>query len=99
MKQSVNFSTFQMAFESLRPNNFTYEGLTVLFDGLEQLEQDTDSEMDLDVIALCCEFCEMTELEIREAYDLENSDSSTQFLQDRTLVLGSTDTSVIFAQF
>ena len=100
MKQSINLDQFRQAFHSMdRINQFSYEGLEILFNGLESLEQDTGSEMDLDVIGLCCEFCEMTEMDIRTSYGLENSDSSTEFLRDRTLVLGATDTSVIFAQF
>ena len=99
MKAQVNFSTFQSAFENLRPNNFSYEGLTVLFNYLEDLEQDIGQEMELDVIALCCDFCEMTELEVRAAYDLDDSESSTKYLQDNTLVAGFTDKTIVFQNF
>lgn len=71
MKQSVNFSTFQLAFESLRPENFSYEGLTILFDYLEEFENDTGEELELDVIALCCDFAEDTPAEIARAYDYD----------------------------
>lgn len=100
MKQSINLYQFRDAFQRMdRGSQFSYEGLEILFNGLEELEQDTGNEMDLDVIGLCCEFVEMTELEIRDSYGLEDYESSTEYLRDRTLVLGSTDTSVIFAQF
>jgi hypothetical protein len=82
-----------------RATQFSYEGLEILFNGLEALELELDNEMDLDVIGLCCEFVEMKELEIRDAYSLDDSESSTEYLRDRTLVLGATDTSVVFAQF
>ena len=59
MKTDVNFSTFQTAFENLRPNNFSYEGLTALYDYLIQLEEDIGEEIDLDVIALCCDYSEI----------------------------------------
>lgn len=99
MKAQVNFSTFQSAFENLRPDNFSYEGLTVLFNYLEELEQDIGQEMELDVIALCCDFSEMTELEVRSAYGLGDSESSTKYLQDNTLVAGFTDRTIIFQNF
>lgn len=100
MKQSINLSQFRDAFHRMdRGNQFSYEGLKILFNGLESFEQDTDSEMDLDVIALCCEFCEMTELEIRSSYSLEDWQSSTEYLANNTLVLGATDKTVVFQQF
>jgi hypothetical protein len=99
MKTQVNFSTFQSAFENLRPNNFSYEGLTALYDYLIQLEEDTGEEIELDVIALCCDYSELTELEIRDAYGLSDSDSSTEFIQNHSFIVGTTDKTVIFQNF
>jgi hypothetical protein len=58
MKQTVNFYTFQKAFQDLRPNSFTYEGLYALFEYIEETEESTGFEVELDVIALCCDFIE-----------------------------------------
>lgn len=58
MKQTVNFYQFAEAFETLRPDNFTREGLIALFEMLEEWEESTGTEIELDVIALCCEFTE-----------------------------------------
>ena len=100
MKQTINLSQFRDAFNRMeRGNQFSYEGLEILFNGLEQLSDDCGQELDLDVIALCCDFCEMTELEIRDSYDLDDSQSSTQYLNDNTWVLGATDKTVVFQQF
>jgi hypothetical protein len=74
MKQSVNFYSFRDAFKSLRPNNFSYEGLSVLWDYLEQYEEDTGSEVELDVIALCCDFVEDTVEMIAASYSIDLSD-------------------------
>jgi predicted ArsR family transcriptional regulator len=74
MKQSVNFYSFRDAFKSLRPNNFSYEGLSVLWDYLEQYEEDTGSEVELDVIALCCDFVEDTVEMIAASYNIDLSD-------------------------
>lgn len=62
MKQTVNFHIFQDAFQNInRSNNFSYEGLQALFNHLEQLEEDIGEEIELDVIALCCEYTEIEE--------------------------------------
>jgi hypothetical protein len=108
MKQTVNFSTFQTAFESIRPNNFTYEGLEQLFDYFESYEADTGEEIELDVIAICCEYQESTIEEIANSYDIElDPDDDTQvtfdkvfaYLADNTSVIGHTDTAIIFQSF
>ena len=62
MKQTINEYQFRRAFEECRPNNFSYEGLTALYDYLERYEEDTETELELDVIGLCCEFSEYDDL-------------------------------------
>lgn len=62
MKINVNFHRFQDAFTNYgRGNQFSYEALQQLFNYLEQLEEDTGEEIELDVIALCCEYTEIDE--------------------------------------
>ena len=64
MKQTINFYDFSDAFRKAgRANQFTYEGQRALFDYLEQYEEDCDTEIELDVIALCCEYVEYDSLE------------------------------------
>ena len=64
MFQRVNFSDFRQAFHNHdRGNQFSYEGLKALFDYLEEQERDTGEEMELDVIALCCEYSEYKSFE------------------------------------
>ena len=58
MKQTINFTQFADAFKAIRPDNFSYAGLKALYDYLEQYEEDTGGEVELDVIALCCEYTE-----------------------------------------
>jgi hypothetical protein len=70
MKQTVDFDDFRQAFMDIRPNNFTYEGLTTLFEMLWEYEQDTGKEIELDVIALCCDFSEYDSFEeLTDSYD------------------------------
>lgn len=57
MKQTVNYYTFAQAFRDYdRFDQFGGAALSALFDYLEELEQDTGEEMELDVIALCCDW-------------------------------------------
>jgi hypothetical protein len=59
MKQSVNKYDFSQAFDNMnRGDNFTMQGRDALFEYLEELEQDTGEEIELDVIALCCDYSE-----------------------------------------
>lgn len=64
MKQSVNFYDFERAFQNMdRFDQFGYDALKALFDYLEQLEDDLGEEIELDVIALCCDFTYYESLE------------------------------------
>tara|TARA_R110000822_G_scaffold32188_1_gene92638 strand:+ start:363 stop:686 length:324 start_codon:yes stop_codon:yes gene_type:complete len=83
MTTSVSIYDFKDAFRSIRPNNFSSEGLDTLFEYLEQYEEDTDTEMELDVIAICCDFNESTIAEALSYYDLETIEE----LEDSTLVM------------
>lgn len=62
MKQTVTESMFRDAF-SIRPDNFTYDGLTALFDYFDKYEESCQQEIELDPIAICCEFTEYASLE------------------------------------
>ena len=68
MKQTINFYDFNQAFNNIRPANFSYDGLLALFNYLEQYEDDCGTEIELDVIALCCDFTESTYHEIYNDY-------------------------------
>ena len=63
MKQTVYFYDFEKEFKALRPNNFSYGGLRALFNYLEELEDSTGEEIELDVIALCGDFAEYESVE------------------------------------
>jgi len=58
MKKTISFHEFQRDFQDVRPDNFSYDGLKALFDYLEDLSDDCGTEIELDVIAICCEFSE-----------------------------------------
>ena len=91
MKQTINEYQFKDAFQSSRPDNFSYEGLTALYDYLEQYEEDTGQEIELDVIGLCCDFTEYDSLEEfqKEYYDNVKGDKykTLEEIEEETLVI------------
>lgn len=105
MKQSINFCEFTDQFKAIRPNNFSYNGLRALYDWLEEYEDSTGQEIELDVIALCCDFSEYTLSELQSEYgDYENEkwddiNEATDWLNERTIVIPIDDDSVIVQAF
>ena len=82
MKKTVDIYEFRADFQSLRPNNFSYEGLGVLFDMLESYEQDTGEEFEFDVIAICCDFTESTAQEVAQDYQLNIEQDEYESAED-----------------
>lgn len=76
MKQTVNEYEFVSAFdEANRKENFSRQGRQALYDYLTEYEEDTGTEIELDVISLCCEFTEYeTVEEYNEAHDTSYED-------------------------
>lgn len=109
MKQTVDFQTFRDTFRAYdRVDQFSREGLELLFDYLEQYEDETGQEIELDVIALCCDYTEDTPENIAENYDIDldgvDEDDIAQavmdYLCDNTTVLGQTDSgAIVYAVF
>lgn len=109
MKQSVNSYDFERAFVDMgRKDQFTYEGKKALFEYLENFEEDTGKEIELDVIALCCEYSEHdSALECANQYDFEldqdqdedeQEEAALEYLRDRTSVIEFSD-GIIIQQF
>jgi len=74
MKTTVSKTDFIDAFKKLRPDNFSYDGLVALYDYLDDFEEDTDEEIELDVIAFCCDYTEYKDLEeYKKSYSSINS--------------------------
>ena len=71
MKKTITSWEFIDAFDNAnRSNHFSEEGRYALFEYLEELEKDMGKEIELDIIAFCCEYSEMTYLEFAESYGL-----------------------------
>jgi hypothetical protein len=109
MKQTINKTQFRDAFLTWETysKNFSYEGLGLLYDGLEELASDTGQEYELDVVALCCEFSEADYHYIASQYNINLHDtddafeSVLEYLYDNTLVMGYDESSdiIIYQQF
>ena len=69
---TVSLYDFRQAFVTAnRHENFSYEGLELIFDHLEALSDDISESIDLDVIAICCEYSECTIAEYIEDYSMD----------------------------
>jgi len=109
MKQTVDFQTFRDTFRAYdRADQFSREGLEMLFDYLEQYEDETGQEIELDVVALCCDYTEDTPESIARDYriDLDGVDEDDtdqavmDYLCDNTTVIGQTDSgAIVYAVF
>jgi hypothetical protein len=109
MFQRVTFFDFIDAFRRAgRGNQFSDEALRALFEYLEQLEEETGEQIELDVIALCCDFQESSVDEIISDYGLDASgceddearrEMVEKFLSERTTVIWSDGDKFLFRQF
>lgn len=104
MYETVNKTDFVDRFKAIRPGNFSYEGLSALFDFLEELERDIGEDMEFDPIAICCDFGEYAEDEIRQEFDhvdgiteAEDLDEMAEILNEETIVIEAGDTLILAA--
>jgi hypothetical protein len=71
--ETLNQDQFVNKFLSIRPDNFSYEGLQSLFTYFEDFSCDTNEHIEFDPIAICCEYTEYKNLqEIIDTYDCIN---------------------------
>lgn len=111
MKNTVGFCEFQDAFTNCgRGESFTYDGFKALYDYLTQLEDDCGTEIELDVIALDCEYTEYDS--IKEAYEVykddydslcedeeERDERANEYLLENTQVIHMNNGGTIIANF
>jgi hypothetical protein len=101
-----NASQFRDQFHQRgRGDQFSYDALGLLFDYLD----DCGSDIELDVVAICCEFTENVPLEIAKDYSLYIDDSMSEgdirnlveeFLNNETSIVGETDSGAfVYVQF
>ena len=87
-----------------RQNTFSYEGMELLYDFLENLGED----IELDVISLCCDYSEETAEDIAQNYSIdveglddgEMLDTVLSYLEQNTILIGKTDSgSIVYGVF
>jgi hypothetical protein len=110
MKTTISLNEFQNAFDRMRPDNFSYEGLGLLFDYFEDYEESTGEEIELDVIAICCDYVEDTVAAIALEHSIEMSavdegdeegerDQVRAYLEENTQLIGETATGFVYLSF
>ena len=109
--QSINsVYQFREAFRLAgRMDQFSYEGLEVLFDYLEEYSDSTGEPVELDVVALCCEYYESSIQELIDNYNIDVSDADgdediiaefvKDYISDNTAYVGETEGCLIYAAF
>jgi len=100
-----NASQFRDQFHHVgRGGQFSYEALGLLFDYLN----DCGSDVELDVVAICCEFEEATPEFIANNYSIDTEgldegeikDAVLSYLEDNTSVVGETSSGAfVYVQF
>lgn len=102
MIQTINLHDFRQAFHNMgRGEQFSYEALELIYNYLEEI----DPDFDLDVIAICCDFEEMTPQEIADSYGIEIEEGENLegavlcHLSHNTMVVGETSDTIVFQSF
>ena len=103
MKSTINEHQFIDGFTQCgRGDQFTRGALRALFEYFEQYEEDCDTEIEYDPIAICCEYTEydsardcLREIDPTMYTELSTEEEALEYLQDRTQVIEAESTIVI----
>ena len=90
MKITLNEYEFIAAVRAVRPQNFSIEGLRALFAHLEEVEQDSGEEMELNVIGLCCNWDEYPDAECAAAdygREFDSEEEAFEFFSENSTVI------------
>ena len=107
MIQTITVSDFRTAFHQCgRGNQFSYEALGLIFDYIEEFEDSTGEQVELDVIAICCEWSEDSPENIADQYGIEVDDPEDleqeviEHLEYHTQCAGKTSSgTLVYVQF
>jgi hypothetical protein len=92
---TVTESMFHDAFRDYnRLDNFSYQGRSALYDYLTSAESN-EFEIELDVIALCCEYYEDSIKNVLKEYNLE----SIEDLENETQVIWHDNENVLYLAY
>lgn len=104
MKQTVDRCMFIDSFKAHgRQDSFSHWGLNALWDYFEEYEQGTGEEIELDVVAICCEYNESTLAEFKNDYpdyaDIEDIDELVEKVSESTSVVDYGDDVILYVAF
>jgi division protein CdvB (Snf7/Vps24/ESCRT-III family) len=109
MKTTVSNYDFVEAFRQCdRLDNFSFEALDLLFAYFEEYEESTGAEIELDVIAICCDYVEDSVEGIADSYGLELPEDEDEdehreavkaYLEDHTQIVGETASGFVYQVF
>lgn len=93
MKQTINRGQFIDQFARMERNdNFSYKGKVALFEYFKEYEESTGEEIELDIIAIYCEYTEYENIEeFHTNYDADNYPDMDS-IRDYTQVITWSDT-------
>ena len=106
MKTTISLCDFRNAFiQAGRSNQFSYDGLEIIFKYIEDVEDSCGQEFELDVIAICCEYSEDSVENIAKASRLDIPDDGNEhnnvldYLHDEGVLIGSSQSGIVYRQF
>ena len=106
MITTVSFYDFRNAFmQAGRKDQFSYDGLEILFKYFEHLEDSCEQKIELDVIGICCDYAEDSAENIAKAYRLDIPDDGNEhnnvldYLHDEGVLIGSSQSGIVYRQF
>ena len=67
--------------------NFSYSGLTALYDYFSELEADLNESIEFDYISIAGEYSELTIDELRANYSISKDIDVIEYLQENTIVI------------
>lgn len=96
MIKTINEYDFIDAFKKMgRTDNFSNSGLIALYEYLTMLGDDLGQPIELDVIALCCEYAEYDNLEEFQADYSEDYQTIGDIESDTTVIMIDDDSFII----
>jgi len=104
MKTTITPAAFYSAFDrSGRDHQFSRHALRLIFNNIEQLEQDTGKDVELDVIGICCDYSESSASELVQAYSIDfqgdESEAVREYLNENTILIGETAGGFVYLHF
>lgn len=108
MKTSISIYDFRNAFmQAGRKDQFSYDGLEIIFKYIEDVENSCGQEFELDVIGICCDYAEDEARGIAESYGIDVSEMTDEeaeatvldYLADNDALIGSSQSGIVYRQF